>query len=193
MFCGTCGKKIEDDAAFCRFCGAKVRGFERVSMPAGVAAVPVLRSLAKMADEEKEPAAGPVVKEIAETPTPEYAEKEAPAAAKAPPKLRGAVIASMILGACSLLLGLLELIFVLDTAYPGLVCGVIAVIFGAINLRYKKPNRPFCIAGLSAGAAGIILCVVLMLISGELRLRTPVIPQTTPPTTTIVDGGDYAM
>lgn len=207
MFCGTCGKKIDDSFVYCDYCGAKVHGFERPALPGGPAAIPVLRSLAKAASDAPEPAPAAPAPEAAEgsrapvpaadapaagpaeksplTPDPELVPEPAPRPAG---RIHGGVIAAMVLGTCSLALAFLD-------AFSGLICGIIAVIFGAMNLKRRKPDRPFCIAGFSAGVIGVILCVVLMILAGEITFRLGpqirITPYGTPDR--IVENGDFDL
>ena len=163
MFCGSCGKKIDDDAAFCGYCGAKVHGFEppaKAAVPAPVA----VAGTAPPAPAAPMPAA-PVTKPVR--------------------SLRGGVTAALILGICALLAA------AFDTR-AGLICGVLAVVFGALNLKYGKPDRPYCIAGFAAGIAAVILCAVLLLTLGrhpvKLDLFDPA-PAHTAPSPLLEDGG----
>lgn len=66
----------------------------------------------------------------------------------------------------ALVLGIVGLILSLNpfTSLTGLICGILAVIFGAVGVSKKDNDRGKGIAGIVLGVITLIICVILVIL-----------------------------
>ena len=81
----------------------------------------------------------------------------------ATPKVPGIVIASMVLGICSVVFGAFILI--------GIPTGVLGIVFSVKPIKYNYHGKGMAIAGLACGAVGCFISLMVLIFVLSVRSR----------------------
>ena len=81
----------------------------------------------------------------------------------ATPKVPGIVIASMVLGICSVVFGAFILI--------GIPTGVLGIVFSVKPIKYNYHGKGMAIAGLACGAVGCFISLMVLIFILSVRSR----------------------
>lgn len=67
------------------------------------------------------------------------------------------------MGIASMVLGIISMVLICMCGI-GPILGILAVIFGAINLSSRPPKRVYAIVGLITGGIGILLAIMMFVV-----------------------------